>query len=160
MFKPLHIVTFLLVLSSSALLAQEGIVRKFGDPFIFYRKEASFGGLIHSNGLGINFRYGKRITGFKKRIYEAEFVNIKHPKEIKVVSPTIENAKSYVYGKQNEFFILRTSIGARKIIASKASRGGVEINQFLFIGSALVLQSRFFLKLDIGRGVFMTEMLL
>ena len=57
-----------------------------------YKYEMSFGILAHSNGFGGNFRRGKHLTGYKKRIWEIEVVNMKHPKEYKTYNPQRENA--------------------------------------------------------------------
>ena len=68
---------------------------------MLYRNEQSFGIILHSNGWGINYNRGKHVTGYKKRMFEFDFVGMKHPKEVKTVHN--ENAKSYVYGKLNTF---------------------------------------------------------
>src|SRR2546421_337099 len=50
------------------------------DITILYRKEASGGITIHSNGWGLTFKSGKHVTGFRKRILDFEFITMKHPK--------------------------------------------------------------------------------
>ena len=77
---------------------------------ILYKYEMTFGILAHSNGFGLNYRRGRHITGYKKRIFEIEAVNIKHPKEYKVYNPSRENAKGYIFGKINSFLILRPGL--------------------------------------------------
>lgn len=121
--------------------------RNFDDPTLFLTKEAYGGGFIHSNGWGLNFRYGKHVTGTKKRIFEGEFATMKHPKEVKVVNPFIDNAKSYIYGKQNMFLILRANYGIRKILSYKGDRGGVEINYNYFIGASLGFTKPIYLEI-------------
>ncbi|HMT30472.1 MAG TPA: hypothetical protein PKD91_14450 [Bacteroidia bacterium] len=91
------------------------------------KKEFSFGLTIHTSGWGVDFRKGKNITGYKKRVLEAELVNMKHSKEIRSVNPYFDNAKSFFYGKQNTFTVLRTGIGQHKVMFSKAEKGGVEV---------------------------------
>ncbi|MBL4654736.1 MAG: hypothetical protein JKY33_02820 [Bacteroidia bacterium] len=138
MYRFLYIAVCLLCVSSISIAQDSEIPeRKFGDPFIILKNEATGGILIHSGGFGINVRRGKHVTGFKKRILDFEFVETKHAKEFKRVSTYIDNGKTYVYGKLNSAFMLRTGVGNRKIIFSKAERGGVEVNYTFFIGSSL-----------------------
>jgi hypothetical protein len=53
-----------------------------------------------------------------------------------------------VFGKLNTLFLLRAGIGSRKVIFSKAERGGVEVNYILLFGSSLGLAKPVYL--DIG----------
>jgi len=82
---------------------------------------------IHTSGWGVDFRRGKNITAYKKRVFEAEIFNIKHPKEIRSVNPYFDNAKSFFYGKMNSLTVIRLGVGKQKILFSKAERGGVEV---------------------------------
>jgi hypothetical protein len=91
------------------------------------RNEVSYGFTLHSAGFGFDFRRGKHITGYRKRMFEGELVSMKHPKEIRSVNPYFENAKSYVYGKLNQIIVLRGGIGEQKVLYSKAERTGIEI---------------------------------
>ncbi len=120
------------------------------DVGLLYRYEMSGGILAHSNGFGANFRKGKHLTGYKKRMLEIELVNMKHPKEYKTPNPA-NGGNVYIFGKQNSFAILRTGIGIQKVIASKAGKGGVEV-RYLYNGGASIG----FLKpvyLEIIRGI-------
>lgn len=91
------------------------------------KKEFVFGLNIHSSGWGLDFRKGKNITGYKKRVIEAEIVNIKHPKEVRSVNPYFDNAKSFFYGKMNTLTVFRAGYGKHKVLFSKAEKGGVEV---------------------------------
>ena len=108
----------------------------FQDIGVLYRYEMSGGILAHSSGFGINFRKGKHLTGYKKRMLEIELVSMKHPKEHKSFNPSNE-AKGYIFGKQNSFSILRGGIGIQKVITSKASKGGVEVRYLYYGGVSL-----------------------
>ena len=100
---------------------------------VLLRNEFSFGIHLHTSGWGLELKRGKNITGFKKWMFEAQFVSMKHPKEIKTINPYYENSKSYVYGKLNTFNILRLSTGRRNTIYSKADRSGIEV-RFNYMG--------------------------
>lgn len=116
--------------------AGKGNTGDIQDVGLLYRYEMSGGILAHSNGFGANFRKGKHLTGYKKRMLEIELVNMKHPKEYKSFNPSNE-AKGYIFGKQNSLVILRTGAGIQKVITSKANRGGVEV-RYLYYGGASI----------------------
>ena len=111
----------------------------FDDIGILYRYEKTFGLIAHSNGLGFNFRKGKHITGYSKRILEMEFVTMKHPKEYKVYNPARENAKGYIYGKLNSAILIRPTIGLQGVINSKAEKSGVEVRYIIQGGGSFCL---------------------
>ena len=117
------------------------------DIGILYKYEQSFGLVAHSNGFGANFRKGKHITGYSKRILALEMVIMKHPKEYKVYNPASENAKGYIYGKLNSTLILRPTIGYQNVITSKADQGGVEIRYLLQGGGSLCILKPVYLQI-------------
>lgn len=108
------------------------------DVPLLYRNEQEFGGVIHSSGWGFNYRRGKHVTGYIKRIIEAEIVGMKHPKEIKLEVPEI-GSKGYFYGKQFALTILRGGYGYNKIITGKRDRRGVELRLVTLGGPSLAL---------------------
>ena len=118
------------------------------DAGVQYKQMLTFGLLAHSNGFGANFRRGKHVTGLKKRIFDIEFVNMKHPKEYKVYNPSRDNAKGYIFGKLNSVFILRPSIGTQRVITRKADEGGVELRFNYFIGVALAFLKPVYLEIE------------
>jgi hypothetical protein len=93
--------------------------------------------MVHTGGFGVGYRNGKHLTGYKKRMFEFELLSMKHPKEVRTVNRYFENAKSYIYGKENAMFILRGGIGRQKIINSKPYWGGVELRYFYYGGLSL-----------------------
>jgi hypothetical protein len=103
---------------------------------ILYRNERSLAFLLNSNGLGGNFRYGKRITYLKKTLYEVDLITIKHPKEVKIYSnySAPNTSKSYIYGKTNSFINLRAGIGYQREIFQKQDRDGIAIRYFYCFG--------------------------
>ena len=114
---------------------------------ILYKYEMTFGILAHSNGFGLNYRRGRHITGYKKRIFEIEAVNIRHPKEYKGYNPSRENAKGYIFGKMNSFLVLRSGIGTQKVITGKSNSGGVELRYIYFGGISLGLLKPVYLEI-------------
>src|SRR5205085_7126638 len=113
---------------------------------ILLRHEMSFGIHLHTNGWGIEVKRGRNITGFKKLMFEAQFVSMKHPKEVKQINPYFENSKSYIYGKLNTFNILRASVGQRNTLYSKADRTGVEVRLIYLAGLSLGITKPIYLE--------------
>jgi hypothetical protein len=105
---------------------------------IFYRNERTFAALLNSTGIGGNFRYAKRITAFKKTLYEVGLASIKHPKEVKISTSAATLAgRSFVYGKLINFYNLRAGIGIQKELFQKFDRGGISIRYFYNFGPTL-----------------------
>ncbi|TND03182.1 MAG: hypothetical protein FD123_3965 [Bacteroidetes bacterium] len=119
----------------------------YDDTKLLYRNEISGGLIIHSNGFGANFRRGKHITGTRKGVFECEFVNYRHPKEVKTVNPSYDASKGFYYGKLNSFLILRPGFGYQNVIFSKPEKSGVEIRYVTFIGGSLGFAKPVYLKI-------------
>ncbi len=94
---------------------------------VLLKHEYTAGLTIHSDGWGALFRRARNKTFNKKRFWEIEFLYMKHPKEIRLVNPYVENAKSFIYGKLNAFMILRGGYGRQRVLYEKVDRGGVAI---------------------------------
>lgn len=132
--KRLIIASFLLLFISQYGKAQDTL--DWDIVKVLMRYEKSFNIIIHSDGIGIGYRYGKHLTGYKKRMFESEFLTMKHAKQIRSYRE-FTNSKSFVYGKLNNFALLRANIGIHKVIYSKPKWGGVEVRYFYYGGGAL-----------------------
>jgi hypothetical protein len=106
---------------------------------VFYRNEESIAFLLNSNGWGFNLRYGKRIDGYRKKLFEIDIIGIKHPKEVKQSNSLNPSTRSFVYGKSNACFDIRLSYGLQKEIFSKQDKGGIAIRYFYNYGPSLAL---------------------
>lgn len=107
------------------------------DVGVLLRREKSYYLNLHTNGWGIGYRVGKNLTGYLKRMYEIEFVSMKHSKEIKSINPGVQNSKSFVYGKLNSFYVLRPGIGLQKVINEKPYWGGIQLRYFGYLGGSI-----------------------
>lgn len=102
---------------------------------VLYRKEASFGITLHSQGFGIAYRNNKHLTGKSKRILEFDLLSMKHPKEIKSVNKYYEKPRGFVYGKLNSLAIFRGGLGLQKVVYQKDEAGNIEV-RYNFCGGA------------------------
>ncbi len=108
---------------------------------VIYTKESSFGAFIHSNGYGISYKRSKlsERSGFKKIALNADFLTMRHPKEIRIAKDFYENARSFVFGKKNALLLLRTGIGTDNVLFDRADKDGVEIGYNIEGGLSLGL---------------------
>lgn len=134
MKKIISIILIVYGFSSFAILAQGEIDEQ---DKVFYRDEQTFAGFINSNGIGANYRYGKRLNAFNKTIYDIDLVHIKHSKEEKSPSPLYPNGRSFVYGKLNNFYSLRGGMGLQREVFRKFDKGGISI-RFSYMGGLSV----------------------
>ena len=103
---------------------------------IVLREEQTFGLFLTSNGYGGDFKYLKRLNARNYKMYQLEFMGVKHPKEVKVTN-SYYSQKSFVFGKKNVFFELRGQYGRESEIFRKNDLGGVSIRYFYSLGPTL-----------------------
>ena len=107
------------------------------DQTMLYNYEASGGFFYHSSSPafppGLIYRKSKRVTGYKKKFYEIEFLTIKGSKEIKLPNPYVENGKPYSFGKLNTFLIFRGGVGMQHTLFGRNQHSGVEV-RYLYSG--------------------------
>jgi hypothetical protein len=96
--------------------------------------ESTFSIIFNSNGWGVGYRYAKRLDGFNKRLFEFDYIGIKHPKEVKSYNEIESSQKKFVYGKINQFTSLRIGIGKQKELFSKTDKGGIAIRYYYAAG--------------------------
>jgi len=101
---------------------------------IFYRNERSFRVGLNSNGYGVDYRYGKRISYTEKKLYEVHFDVIKHPKEIKISNPY---GAKYVFGRLNSLVSIKLGYGYQKELFQKIDKGGISIKYYYSYGPSI-----------------------
>lgn len=112
---------------------------------VFFRDEKSLAVSLHTDGFGFGYREGKRIDYLNKRLYEFDFLTIKHPKEHKQTS--YYSSSTYVFGKMNSSIYLRGGIGGQHEIFKKADLGGIAVRYFYIGGAALSLYKPIYYKI-------------
>ncbi len=96
---------------------------------IFYN-EQTIGAFLNSNGIGLDYRFGKRIDARDRRLYEASFDYVQHPKEYKTVISYEAYTRRFVFGKKNLFWELKGQIGNQHEIFSKRDFSSISIRLF------------------------------
>ncbi|MGB3524454.1 MAG: hypothetical protein WBB32_00665 [Flavobacteriales bacterium] len=153
------ILLFILALSGSASAqAQQSIYDDAARTL--YSHEMYGGPLIHGDGWGITFQYGKYSTAKDRHMYGIDIVSMKHPKEIKSFNPNYQDARGYFYGKLNSMIIVRPTYGRKHRIAEKIRKSAVEVNYVWGIGPSLGLLKPVYLQIgepDFPYQVIITE---
>jgi hypothetical protein len=127
------------------------------DQTMLYNYEASGGFFLHSGGPafppGLIYRKSKRVTGYKKKFYEIEFLVMKHPKEIKLSNPYYESSSPFVYGKLNTLLIFRGGIGMQHTLFGRNQHSGVEVRYLYAAGISAGVTKPIYLEI-FKKGVF------
>ncbi|MFZ5553245.1 MAG: hypothetical protein ACOZCO_09030 [Bacteroidota bacterium] len=139
-------IAVLTVFFAGEIIAQQPAQEEVG---FVYRSEAVGGLMIHTNGWGLTFRYGRQKTYLHKTSYGLDLVNMRHPKEIKVYNPGYDDGKGYYYGKLNSVIIMRPSFGYRRVLFQKKRDQGVEVGFNAAIGPSLAFQKPVYLRIII-----------
>lgn len=120
------------------------------DLDVLYRNEMTGAFVVHSQGMGINYRRGKHVTGTKTRFLDFDLVSMRHPKQTKTtIGSSLISAKGFYYGKLNAVSILRSGVGYQRIIFGKAGkeRKSIEIRSVAAVGASIGLAKPVFLEI-------------
>jgi hypothetical protein len=143
-----RLIFFLFILLNTVVGFAQDSASVANDITILYRKESSGGVTIHSNGLGIIFRHGTHATVKRKRMFEAEFVSLRHPKQYKITNEGVAGeARPFFFGKLNFVYIPRIGFGRQQVIFGKAQTSGVEVRFNFFGGADLGFTKPVYLKI-------------
>jgi hypothetical protein len=118
------------------------------DDKIFYRDEKTGGINLNSNGFSLNFRYGKRLDGYNKRIYLIDLSVIKDAKEDKQLKTGYPNYGRFAYGKQNLILSLKSGMGSLHEIYSKRDKSGISIRRFYLYGATLAFEKPIYYEIE------------
>lgn len=110
---------------------------------ILYNRQRTFGVVLHNLGLGIQYRNGKRLSIFKTRMWEFEFVSMRSYKQVRLQS-YYPNSRSFIYGKLNSAFFLRGGIMWKKLLNRKPYWGGVELRLIYGGGASLAFAKPYY----------------
>ena len=118
---------------------------------IIYKKERSFGIIVHENGMAIELNRGKLPTFFRTNYYTFQLGFTTDPREQKqnknYALSLFSSSRSFVYGKVNSLINLRAGIGYKKYLSQKARRKGVAIGYNVEVGPSLAILKPYYLDL-------------
>ena len=106
----------------------------YDEPTILFSNSLHGGIHAHPRGWGLNVHRGFIQTVDRTTYLSFEMLGMKHPKEIKSFSARSNDAKGYAYGKLNSFYMMRPSIGWKRMITDKLRKNGIELSVNTAIG--------------------------
>ena len=109
----------------------------YEEPVVIYSNQMYGGVHLHSNGLGGTFTWGKYRNAKQIMTLGVDALFMRHEKEVKSFNPVYEDSRSYVYGKVNNFYILRPTVGVKKMITEKLRKSGVQVGYSFQFGPSL-----------------------
>jgi len=129
-FKGLVLLVFVLF-TVLPVFAQESDSYSYSREFVWGISKNTNSGLIAGGAIKFSRSLGKN----QFRTLGLEIVNVKHPKEIREVSPASGN--TFLLGKTNYLFSIRPQYGREWVVFKKAPQQGVQVNAILAGGPTI-----------------------
>lgn len=119
---------------------------------LVYEKEFSVDlKILQTNGFALGVNVGKLKTYYKTRFWHIEIGELKNPKEFRQNSSAFTSfpgsPRSYIYGKQNNFYLVRGGFGVKRYLSEKARQKGVAVGFSYEFGPTLGLLKPYYLEL-------------
>lgn len=117
---------------------------------IIYNRETSFNFKLTTNrGFAPGLEFGRLRTYYKTTYYHISLGELKHTKEQRQsADPSVSRSfRPYVFGKQNNLFMLRGGWGVKRYYSEKARQKGVAMGASYAFGPSLGLLKPYYLAL-------------
>jgi len=141
-------------LSFFAFLTVAGWSQGFKPPVtgvgVVYNQETTFNFKLTTNrGWAANMEFGRLRTYYKTSYFHIGIGEIKHTKEQRQsADPQVSRSfRPYVFGKQNNLFMLRGGWGGKRYFSEKAKHKGVAMGMSYSVGPSLGLLKPYYLAL-------------
>lgn len=147
-------VRILLFFIFSALLARsswsQGLTQANEQVGIVYNRETTFNMRLTTNrGFVPGMEFGRLRTYYKTTYFHISLGEIKHPKEQRQSADPIlsRSFRPYIFGKQNNVFVVRSGWGVKRYFSEKAKQKGVAVGISYAIGPSLGLLKPYYLAI-------------
>ena len=117
---------------------------------VVYNRETVFNLKVGTNhGFAPGLEFGRLRPYYKTTYYHISLGELKHPKEQRQsAGPSATRSfRPFVFGKQNNFFALRTGWGVKRYYSEKARQKGVAVGMSYAFGPTLGLLKPYYLVL-------------
>jgi hypothetical protein len=118
---------------------------------ILYSKETAFEAVLHTNGFLLGVNFGKLLTYYKTPILHISIGELRHPKEVQQSEiynfGTGNSNRSFIFGKQNNFILVRAGMGKKYYYSEKAAKNGLAVGLRWEVGPTLGLLKPYYLRL-------------
>lgn len=114
---------------------------------VILKREMMGGAMAHTAGWGVIFRKAYNQSYFVKNVWEVEFFGIRANKQVRInyYGAYYSDANSYVYGKLNKVYDLRSGFGRQHLLNSKPYWGGVEVRLAYYGGISIGISKPIYL---------------
>lgn len=117
---------------------------------IVYSRETAFNIKLATNrGLVPGVEFGRLRTYYKTTYFHVSVGELKDPKEQRQSAEQFQGQsfRPYVYGKQNNFYVVRSGWGVKRYYSEKAKQRGVAVGISYNVGPTLGLLKPYYLAL-------------
>ena len=127
---------------------------------IIFNKQSSFNITLRSDGYAIGYERGKFKSINKTNLWWIHLGERKHVKEEKLSQEFagFQVGNPYIYGKQNNFYLLNLGFGQQRLLGGKSSKNGVAVSAVYGGGLTLGMLKPYYLEV-IGRKPGTTEII-
>jgi hypothetical protein len=99
---------------------------------IVFEREFTADLKLHTNGYALGVNIGRLKTYYLTRFVNFEFGELKHPKEFRQsfdfqTPAAARTSRAFIFGKQNNFLVLRAGLGEKRYFSEKARRKGLAV---------------------------------
>jgi hypothetical protein len=119
-----------------------------------YSTETVFGVDLNTNGGligGFMFRHTRELTGGRYFNYGAEWVQVKHPNEVRI--PNSVTGSVFILGKTNYFFPLRPHVGYEFVLFTKGKEDGIQVDALINGGPSFGFVKPYYIQFDNGTSI-------
>lgn len=154
MFRKIAFIMLIMLLAAGALpmRAQQDREVRFDQidtilNKVILKREIMGGAMAHTSGWGLIFRKAYNQNAFVKNVWEVEFFGIRADKQVRInyYGAYYSDANSYVYGKLNKVYDLRSGFGQQHLLNSKPYWGGVEVRLAYYGGISIGISKPIYL---------------
>ncbi|MBN8576943.1 MAG: hypothetical protein J0L66_08350 [Cytophagales bacterium] len=124
---------------------------EYNSEFTWGINKNSAGGLIG----GFVFKKARKLNTTTLETFGLEIMNVKHPQEVRYVSPYTGNF--YIYGKSNYLYALRLQYGRDFILFTKGPQQGVEIKAVVAAGPSIGFVAPYYIERTIDNSIWVSR---
>lgn len=118
---------------------------------IVYDKEFVMEFRLQTNGWGIGAQWGNIRTYYSTRFYYVGLGELKHTREVRSNTAGF-GTRSYIFGKQNNFFQIKGGIGEKRYFSERAEKKGLAVGMSYRIGPTLGILKPYQLDISSSEG--------
>ena len=120
------------------------LIKQEEEGEIIFNKQSIFGLKLNTDGYGLSYEMGRFKSARVANIFQIEINEKKHKKEKRTSLLNGFNFNSVIFGKLNNFYQVKLSVGQQRIIGGKGNKNGVGVMAIYTGGVSLGLQKPYY----------------